>query len=293
MKSESLPWNIPLNRPSLRRLLQDYVFAALKDLAVSLTLTPEAIPLYRYQQSHQIVYRCAIAFQLANHSSSSATAIARQLRQQLLGLSFSLAEQPLIEFTLEVADKGWLDFSLGDRALALWLQHLPHLLPADSFAEKSQLLSSQVLNPFLSQYAHARCCSLLRLGHRERLIQLLDPTFSQPIWQWQSPNPIPWCHKDLDNHCLQLVHSAESRLINQLLEVTEQLESSRTSHSLKLATALSQAMLNCDRYCRIFGAIAQENPTLAQARLGLIALSQRLLQALLLSQLGIESLTDL
>jgi arginyl-tRNA synthetase len=127
------------------------------------------------------------------------------------------------------------------------------------------------------QYAHARCCSLLRLADQEGLIELTNLDFSQPTWHWQQPEPIPY----LDGTRLRLGQPSEQKLIAQLLRVIEAQLDEQPLDTAKLAYHLSQAFLEFERYCRIWGEVKQDHLALAQARLGLIALTQLLLKKLL------------
>ena len=90
-----------------------------------------------------------------------------------------------LTFRVEIGQPSWLDFYLLDSSFADWLQQLPQRLcqlrqsPSSEFRENQDDL-------FVLQYVHARCCSLLRLGHREGVIQLIEPDYSESEWQ------IPW-----------------------------------------------------------------------------------------------------
>jgi hypothetical protein len=250
---------------------------------------PETVPLYRLTYQTRIVYRCAVALRLANQPENSPQAIAQQLMMGLIAIPEDLEDCSLLDLEVRVNPAGTVDFYLSDRALALWLQALPGIRiegregRQGGEREERTSLSDRL---FLIQYVHARCCSLLRLGHREGLIQLNDPDFGQPIWQWQDPQRIPWLHPDPEFGHFQLVHPAEQSLILQLCAVVDALASSAGRNWIKLATDLSEAMLNFNQCCRIWGEVKQETPTLAQARLGLIALTQRLLQGLLQEHIG-------
>ena len=52
-------------------------------------------------------------------------------------------------------------------------------------------------------------------------------------------------------------------------------------------------MLDFDRSCRIWGEVNRQTPELAQARLGLIALTQFLLGWLLQEQMGVSAPVEL
>nr|WP_277922589.1 DALR anticodon-binding domain-containing protein [Coleofasciculus sp. FACHB-1120] len=130
------------------------------------------------------------------------------------------------------------------------------------------------------QYIHARCCSLLRLGHREKIIQLKDSPALRLIY----PEPIPWLTADSK---LQLVHPAERRLIAQLLGLLDELRDMNQPKWGKRAFDAAQAFETFYSECRIFGEVKTQTPHLAQARLGLVGGTRTILKFLLQHRLGI------
>jgi hypothetical protein len=148
---------------------------------------------------------------------------------------------------------------------------------------------------FEAQYAHARCCSLLRLAHREGMIELaqVDPEI-RPLFRAIAPNPIPWLDSDQK---LRLVHPAESSLIFHLLTLLDDLYSLSPSRYRvdweKSARTLSQVFLTFYSQCRIWGEVKTATPQLAQARLGLILATQPLLHLLLQDLLGVPAPLEL
>jgi arginyl-tRNA synthetase len=238
----------------------------------------DEIPLNRSKDNLGVVYISAIALKLAKMWQQTPQAIATQLAQTL---------QPLCnaDFTIAVAPSGMIQFELTDTALAFWLQGLAQTaLPVPESRILSPVVSVDRLFPI--QYSHARCCSLLRMAHRDRLIAIGNPdvTTAPEIWSLTAPNPIPW----LDNEKLQLVHPAEYNLISQLLAVLDTLspifeadKREKPVNHLKLANSLSEAFQTFYSQCRIWGEVKIENPKLAQARLGLVLATQSLLRFIL------------
>ena len=236
------------------------------------------IPLNRSQDCLGVVYISAIGLKLAKMWQRTPQAIAAQLAETL---------QPLCngDFTIAVAPSGIIQFELSDIALAFWLQRLAQTVLS--------VPESRILSPVVSvdrlfpiQYSHARCCSLLRMAHRDLLIAIANPDVATApqIWSLIAPNPIPW----LDNEKLQLVHPAEYNLISQLLVVLDTLypifeadKPEKPVNYLKLANSLSEAFQTFYRQCRIWGEVKIENPKLAQSRLGLILATQSLLRFML------------
>ncbi|HEY9612937.1 DALR anticodon-binding domain-containing protein [Allocoleopsis sp.] len=236
-----------------------------------------------------------------------------------------------LDFSVEVVSPGWIQFRLTDRGLATWLQQLIQISPLlsdwedyssiglqrkgepgdrDSKIKKRYSQELEITHPgrlsersktaqtlFQVQYAHARCCSLLRLAHREGLIELSDLECKAPSWQWVKPNPIPWMFDDLEMEGeprrLRLGHPAERGLIAQLLEGTDRISSLTPASAIKLAHALSKAFETFYSACRIWGEVKTETPQLAQARLGLVAVTQKLLRSLLEDQLGVTAPPEL
>ncbi|WP_375509392.1 DALR anticodon-binding domain-containing protein [uncultured Nostoc sp.] len=144
-------------------------------------------------------------------------------------------------------------------------------------------------NLFTVQYAHARCCSLVLLAHREGLIKLREPVpnTSPAFWSVISPNPLPWL--DCDG-TLRLNHPDERRLIGELIQVVDNIECPDVSGSVKwekVALSLSQAFEKFWCNCRIWGEVKITSPELAQARLGLLMATQSVLKFVLEENLGV------
>jgi arginyl-tRNA synthetase len=136
------------------------------------------------------------------------------------------------------------------------------------------------------QYIHARCCSLLRLGHQEKIIQLND----SPALMLVYPEPIPWLTADGQLH---FVHPAERRLIAQLLGLLDELGGMNQPKWVKRAFDAAQAFETFERECRIFGEVKTQMPHLAQARLGLVGVTRAILKLLLQDRLGIVAPIEL
>jgi len=183
-------------------------------------------------------------------------------------------------------------------SLAFWLQQL---IQKPSFwregVGKLERESKDTRNLFSIQYAHARCCSLLRLAHREGLIKLKDLDFKTHDWQLVEPNPIPWLNERQEAATTQLilglVHPAERRLIAQILDVSDSIKNLDQLKAVKLANSLSEAFEGFYSGCRIWGEVKIHALRLAQARLGLVGVTQGLLRSLLQDQLGVSAPVEL
>jgi arginyl-tRNA synthetase len=174
---------------------------------------------------------------------------------------------------------------LSDRAIAVWLNFLldePLSLVASRSNPQLAPLSHCDRRIFAIQHVHARCCSLLRLADRERLIQLCSPEAQGIVWPFQHPVTIPWL--DSNGH-LHLQGLTERRLISQLFTVME----SRSPQSAPLAPI--QVLRLAEEVSQAFDAFHRDRPLLdrtrassqevIQARLGLVLATQRVLHCLL------------
>ncbi|MEL7420376.1 MAG: hypothetical protein AAGK10_17655, partial [Cyanobacteria bacterium J06555_3] len=79
------------------------------------------------------------------------------------------------ELLVEAASTGWLNFHLDAKFIAQWLERMLLNRQVQIGTEQQErrvgILSGDlaIAELFFAQYIHARCCSLLRLGTREKL----------------------------------------------------------------------------------------------------------------------------
>lgn len=307
--SRLLTISLPSNSATIKQLLQQQIMAAMAsssrgiaaaNLPKGIELTSETIPLYRLLDDSYVMYRSAIAFKLASLLQLPAIKIANQLATSFPTINQETACQMCLDFKVEVVFPGWINFRLSDRTLATWLQQLiqpspitdeeKYTSPSSSPASPAPSSSSKTL--FLAKYAHARCCSLLRLAHWQELIKLRDLEFKTSQGQFIEPNPIPWLIEegaDIGQITLRLVHPAERCLIVQLLDVQDAIADPSQLNAVKFATALSDSFEEFYRSCRIWGDVKTQTPKLAQARLGLVGVTQVSLRSLLQDHLGIPA----
>jgi len=303
------------NSAAIKELLQQQLVAAMSLSGIGMAtadapgcaeLTPEMVPLQRLSDDTCVLYRSAIALKLAPLWQQSPLDIANQLMTSFATISQYTAGQICLEFCVEVVFPGWINFRLSDQGLAAWLQHLVHTKlrlivvhgegreDGEGREVNSPLSPSSPSSPsslFPVQYAHARCCSLLRLAHRQGLIKLKDFDFKTLDWQLLEPNPIPWLNDD--QAALRLVDPAEKRLIAQILDSRDALSDPGQLSQRKLGSALSNEFERFYSNCRIWGEVKIETPKLAQARLGLVAVTQALLRSLLQDHLGVPAPAEL
>lgn len=314
--SRSLSRISSVNSVSIKQVLQQQILAAITlsdrmcaptDLPDRTLMPLEAIPVHLLSEDAGVLYQSAIALKLASLWQLPAHNIANQLTDSFATTCQDTADSMSLDFSVEVVFPGWIQFRLSDSGLATWLQHLIQIPPTGIAEEKGRkitLENAEIIYPkqqlkglnnaknlFLIQYAHARCCSLLRLAHRQGAIALSDPECKRAIWQIIEPNPIPWLYDSQATEStqtrLRLGHPAERRLIAQILDGQDRSCNLDPGGAIKLAIALSHAFETFYSRCRIWGEVMTQTPKLAQARLGLVAVTQQLLRSLLQDQLGI------
>ncbi len=271
------PLTIKITNLSIQQQLQQFLVTQLLNLdnsnVTNFLSNNNPISIYRLPNIDSIAYRCAIAFQLSSDSSLSPLTLAETIFNTLQQQPNPPEETFSLTFTLQLLDRGWLEFILCDRSLSIWLQSWQTFAyPRKRFILKST--SHDNLWPL--EYTYARCCSFLRLGDKEGLIKLKKEIFQPYQWSLSKSQPIPWSSLGLNQF--------ERSLISQMLLTVDRLENESNSNEIKLGLALCETFLTFERYCRIFGEISRGNLQLSQARLGLVAITQILLQGLWLSQ---------
>ncbi|NJR38246.1 MAG: hypothetical protein HC781_04565 [Leptolyngbyaceae cyanobacterium CSU_1_4] len=273
----------------------------------------------------QISYVSAIALLLEKPWSQPAPEIAQKLIQTLVQTCelndsearFSPLQSVWKSFSFDVNSTGWMTLNLSDQGVAKWLETLiyffqnltslspeinnwdknPQIHLRDSTASSSTLSrithgkndfrnSTDIL---LAQHAHARCCSLLRLGMQQGLVQLANFPRGEGL-----VNPLPWLGETAFLRC---THPSERQLIQQIClsldEISLISNFSERPRTLKQMSKLSQAFRCFYADCLIFNEVKMENLELAQVRLGLVDLVRLLLHLLLEDSLGILAPSEL
>ena len=144
----------------------------------------------------RILYRSAIALRLARYRQRRPLDLAQSF---VTHLEYDLQSFAGLDFTILVVSPGWIQVSLGNSSLAHWLQFFTQT----SFSINSEWVMSGRSSPqqlpadmiFPWQYAHARCCSLLRNGDRSGAIALL-PNPPSATLLWRAIGPIDWLTGD-------------------------------------------------------------------------------------------------
>jgi arginyl-tRNA synthetase len=232
------------------------------------------IPLKRDGDDLPLRYSSAIALKFAPQHQCSAIDLAERLARSIR------TNNP--NFSVEVASTGWMTLQLTDRAIADWLQFVLQSFPPSPLHDESSPKSGSSCFP--AQYARARCCSLLQLAYREGAI---DYSLLGDGDRQMTAQPIPWL--DPDHQRLRLQHRAERRLVSQLIHTADALTATHPQNYTKLALKLGDRFEEFYSQCRFLGAVKTVNPRLAEARVGLLGVTQTLLQYLLERKLRISS----
>jgi arginyl-tRNA synthetase len=287
---------------AIKQLIYSRLTAAISIYTFSkkiICVTNQNFPLSQGRDEKKIIYISGIALQLSKSEKNPPIEIAN-------GIVSHISANYDKEFTIQVVSPGWIHLEVTQMLLATWLQSLA-VGGAESREEVvgSKVYSLQRVSAspssflFTAQYAHARCCSLVRLAVQEGLIQQRELNLDQAksslvrfLPSILTPNPIPWLNCD---EKLRFNHPASYRLINELVRVVDKLECPDSGSSVnweKVAVNLSQAFETFWCQCRIFGEVKTTSPELAQAKIGLVLVTQSVLKFLLESKLGVFALNE-
>jgi DALR anticodon binding domain len=260
------------------------------------------VPTLQYQ------YVSTIAHRLAAKSSFTPLEIWQKLQLSIAATKTNPGDR--LELGCWCNDAGYIYFELTPQAIATWLNYVGDL-PIYSIDLRPQ---HQVAAVDIAIYAHARCRSLLKLAHTEKIVEVTAN------WQLHMPDwSVGSGTKNQYTAALTSIfeYPAECRLIqvfmaildeiydhHRQIDIARQLKSSnsagdRSNQSVKspnwtkLTIDLAQSWLDFYRDCRIFGDVKSQNPHLAIARCGLTAIAHRYLQVLLENYLGVRAVDEL
>ena len=238
-------------------------------------------------RSIPLCYSCPIGLILAPRLQMSPDRIVEDIGMLLRHSSSTKSNLPLY---LNIDPTGWLNFYITEPAIACWLNRSLWLskTPKDNSLLIFHGDRSQRADLFSVGYIHARCCSLLRLAAREKLIALAN-NFDRRGWQLIQPSSISW----LDRQHHLWFDRSEYNLLRQLSIVTDSQTINDRDRWCKLALNLSQTTAIFLADCRFLGEIKEQYPEKAIARLGLIALTQYWLQKILTEKLNTLAPTTL
>lgn len=229
-----------------------------------------------------IVYKTPLCLKTSKVNQKNPSLIA----EEFVNLWLKFNSQKKLNISPKVSTNGWLEFVISEDLLINWLQNLPNqTLSFEHVESNSQKPSSSI--EFKIIYTHARCCSLLKSAHQDKLIQLKTFNFHWSNWLWLKPEFLPYY-----NDFVKLKY--EKKLIKELVKITDKIyEENKKNNWLKIASTFSDVILEFERYCRIWGEVKQKNLQLSQARLSLIALSQRYLQWIIEQKLNAIANNDM
>lgn len=274
--------------PTLKQLLSNWLQAALNDYIAnnSVFAKQQSDIIHKAKDAHRVVYVSGTAMQLSKVQNIPAAEIGTQISLHLrhvantnIACTSPLQKLPsvnlLADFTVQVLSSGLMYFELTPCAIANWLQYLVDSPPTQQKLPTSPKVKNDVTaDLFCVQYAHARCCSLLRLAASEKLTQV----------QAVAPQPLPWLDAQTRLRCCS---PAERALISQLFAVIDALYPAGEHVQInwqKAALALTQAWQDFYTRCQIWG-VNRDDQNLAQVRLGLLLITQSVLY-LTLQKLG-------
>lgn len=279
------------------------------------------IPVNRIKSGNQMRYVSAIALKLSQLCQKHAAELADQILGQWMQLfefdSLDLCNPPngqfLKQLLVSTAPPGWIYFDLSETGMALWLKNLFEVSRVDIPAVNPESLrlgrelksgiDRQDPKVFEILYAHHRCRSLLRLAKQERLI-----TWDAASSFGENLAPLPWLVGDR----LRCQLAGEWALILQIsdtldhlakvgfaqIDSPKDLEDSDVDRvlalplTLKMAQSLSQAFQAFHGACQIWGEGKMQDADRMRLRLGLVQITQHLLQHLL-QNLGYDDLPEL
>ncbi|MCL1464384.1 DALR anticodon-binding domain-containing protein [Argonema galeatum] len=309
--------------PAIKHLLLVWLQEAIDSIGQSLGIPAPHIPsdavvengvkagtlaLYQVKDETKILYVSSIALKLSKLWGIPILDLATAISEELSHSNVVQNTDSERYCMVEVIAPGLIHLQLSDLGISAWLQRLVGHGKSKVKSQKSKekgdkeeiIAHSRLSHPkshiFAVQYAHARCCSLLRLAHREGAIALVEPDrdTSPAHWGLVSPNPIPWLTSDKK---LRLVHPAERALICHLFALQDNLYClyplGREINWEKTALALSDLFETFYSRCRIWGEVKREDLCLAQARLGLLVVTQTLLRLVLQDFLGVSAPLEL
>jgi len=256
--------------PVIQEILIRHIRSAVADEILS-----AEIPVARVKDAATIRYISAIALKLAAEKSDSPVDIGRAI------VGTGMDELGIIATVLE---SGMMQFDLTDAGVGDWLQKMTQIpFPETGSSQYSDSLDSPL---FPIQYMHARCCSLLRMAHRDRLITLAepDPAIAPKLWKWAEPVAVPWLD---DAGKLRSSDRAEMELISQLINAVDICYF--PPRKLRWETVGAGLAEGCDRFfrrCPIWGEVKSNDLELSRTRLGLLVVAQSILRFILQEKLG-------
>lgn len=240
-----------------------------------------------------ITYGCPLGLLLASYGQLPLSSVIKNIKVLLQEVQNHFTGKSEFKLSLSVTNSGWLNIFIDAQVIALWLEKLSGQINCPSSSSvllNSAIAGSPNFSPLLpAQYIHARCCSLLNLGVREKLVMDIN-NLGQEKRKLQQSSSITWLDEKQD---LWLTELSEYNLLRQLLMVTDSFAGKIDPDWSKIVLDLSQTTAIFLADCRFLGQVKHQSPQQAIARLGLIAIVQYWLQTILTDQLHLPAPTEL
>jgi hypothetical protein len=315
-----------IHYPSPTQWLSDQLATAVSKLSYDLRSYDSApdwmqLPALVPDATHLGRFATPLPLKLASlRSQAHPIASAETVGHTLIGQLNHLPQASWIAPRYWMHPKGWLYAEFSAESLAQWLQTVLTLKPCLEVqslvqpSSKTRIAISKGISTdpdlFELQYAHARCCSLLRLGHQAQLIQLVDTQ----SFSLTSPNPVPWLALLSDS---PLRTQSKRQLLLALLNFPQSLGAGTTygrlhrteledksgyqtlvqwpfsDRTLQRHRLWSQMFQQFYRDCRVLDAMHPKTPELAQAQLASLAILKNVLEFWLITLLRVDAPTEL
>lgn len=321
------PILLPLS-PTIARAIADYLQSIAQKSNINslqyngadeiIELQPDLYGHGQFQRSirqiptSQYQYVSTIAHQLAAKSPLTALEICQNLDIPI-PTSTVVTQSVHLELDCWYNEASYIYFQIVPRSIEIWLNYI-HDLPLADLGDSDSSTPTGSLD--LAIYAHARCCSRLRLAAAEKLIAIRSDWLLDPVNADNQLTAQSSCVFDLRAEhqliqtlmaVLEVIYSNNSQLDSAQTKLLAQplpwsIEQIRTrkfnSHHkspnwTKLTIDLAQSWLEYDRRCQIFGEIKHQNLRLAVARCQLTAISRRYLQILLEGYFRVKAAVEL
>lgn len=277
---------------------------------------PPAIPLNRVKLKAQLKYISALALKCSQPQTPLTLAqqiVANLTRLSKLDIANTWCDRVWQNFEVSVIPPGWIYLNLTDLGVAEWLQALiqfsaPPVLHQNQIEKgECDCLAARHSAPafpapaFPVLQVHARCCALLKMAAREALLPA-DLVPEIEFLTGETPclaklEPLLWLNSQQQLRCQQPQEWTLILQISDVLDYLDQLphpplDPKQIQQTWKVAQRLSRVFQDFDAACRIWGAVKVYDLALAQARLGLVLITQKILRTLL-QQLGLSAPVDL
>jgi hypothetical protein len=266
------------------------------------------LPLFTVDPQRFGTLASPLPLKLASQWKRSQTVVIspQEIGTTLIAQSSQQTESSWLVPSLSLHPQGWLYAHFSALELSKWLQRLLLATPFQPDLEPLRISAGVSSDPviFQLQYAHARCCSLLKLAQQENLIRLTNGNNQFA----QLKSPVIW--QTLTGE-LQFQTLAEHQLLLALIQFPQSLSPNKIMYGYSQIALLghqtwiewpppepylqrqaqqwSHLFLNFYRQCRLFGDIQQVTPELVTARLALIFILRRVLAFILETALQVEA----